>query len=137
MNLFTAVLSREQPELIINACCPGWISTDMGRIGDLKPVKSPGKQIVEPREHFRFNGELKWMEPRSLYDSASRILIGSQGDFGPTLFLPGEVRVRLLTGRVGCLKEMFCYGATTRKEVIEGNFEAIILRIRGEVSLCF
>lgn len=28
MNALTAVLARENPGLIINACCPGWVSTD-------------------------------------------------------------------------------------------------------------
>ena len=28
INALTAVLARENPGLIINACCPGWVSTD-------------------------------------------------------------------------------------------------------------
>lgn len=28
----TAVLAREHPGLTINACCPGWVDTDMGNL---------------------------------------------------------------------------------------------------------
>ena len=44
-NALTAVLAREHPGLIINACCPGWVSTDMGRMVGSSPPKSPGKAI--------------------------------------------------------------------------------------------
>ena len=37
-NAMTAVLARENPGLVINACCPGWVDTDMGRL-----VGSPSK----------------------------------------------------------------------------------------------
>lgn len=40
MNALTAVLARENPGLIINACCPGWVSTDSkhsaSQLGDRK-----------------------------------------------------------------------------------------------------
>jgi len=39
-NAFTAVLARENPNVAINACCPGWVSTDMGKIGG-QPPKTP------------------------------------------------------------------------------------------------
>lgn len=44
MNSFTAVLGRHHPGLLINACCPGWVSTDMGKVGERKPPKSPGEE---------------------------------------------------------------------------------------------
>ncbi|KAL9604038.1 MAG: hypothetical protein Q9219_000800 [cf. Caloplaca sp. 3 TL-2023] len=31
-NALTAVLARENPGLIINACCPGWVDSDMGNL---------------------------------------------------------------------------------------------------------
>ncbi|KAF2085886.1 NAD(P)-binding protein [Saccharata proteae CBS 121410] len=42
INALTAVLHRENPGLIINACCPGWVSTDMGKM-----VGKPRKTIEE------------------------------------------------------------------------------------------
>lgn len=47
MNAFTAILAREHPGLLINCCCPGWVSTDMGRSSGFTPPKSAGKLIVE------------------------------------------------------------------------------------------
>ncbi|KAL8814909.1 MAG: hypothetical protein Q9223_005912 [Gallowayella weberi] len=40
-NAMTAVLARENPGLIINACCPGWVDTDMGALMG-RPPKTPG-----------------------------------------------------------------------------------------------
>ena len=40
MNAFTAVLAKENPDITINACCPGWVATDMGSIMGKAP-KSP------------------------------------------------------------------------------------------------
>lgn len=40
MNAFTAVLAKENPEHIINCCCPGWVATDMGHIMGSAP-KTP------------------------------------------------------------------------------------------------
>ena len=43
-NGLTAVLAQKNPGLTINACCPGWVSTDMGRMVGPRPAKAPGKQ---------------------------------------------------------------------------------------------
>ncbi|KAL9583427.1 MAG: hypothetical protein Q9212_002713 [Teloschistes hypoglaucus] len=40
INAMTAVLARENPGLTINACCPGWVDTDMGNIMG-RPSKTP------------------------------------------------------------------------------------------------
>ncbi|KAL8995852.1 MAG: hypothetical protein Q9169_004504 [Polycauliona sp. 2 TL-2023] len=40
-NAMTAVLARENPGLTINACCPGWVDTDMGNLMG-RPPKTPG-----------------------------------------------------------------------------------------------
>ena len=40
-NALTAVLARENPDLMINCCCPGWVDTDMGSIGGTRPPKAP------------------------------------------------------------------------------------------------
>lgn len=40
-NAFTAVLARENPAVAINACCPGWVSTDMGKMIGGRPPKTP------------------------------------------------------------------------------------------------
>ena len=42
MNAMTATLARENKGLIINSCCPGWVSTDMGKMVASKPPKAPG-----------------------------------------------------------------------------------------------
>lgn len=40
MNALTHLLARDNPGLIINAVCPGWVATDMGaQIG--RPPKKP------------------------------------------------------------------------------------------------
>ena len=39
MNAMTQVLARENPKLLINCCCPGWVDSDMGnQVG--RPPKS-------------------------------------------------------------------------------------------------
>ncbi|KAI5452489.1 hypothetical protein NCC49_000652 [Naganishia albida] len=44
INAFTKVLARQEAEqgsgVLINCCCPGWVSTDMGRLVGDKPPKS-------------------------------------------------------------------------------------------------
>ena len=39
-NALTAVLAREHPDLLINACCPGWVASDMGKM-----LGSPSKSL--------------------------------------------------------------------------------------------
>ncbi|CAD0096506.1 unnamed protein product [Aureobasidium mustum] len=45
VNAITAILARENPGLTINACCPGWVDTDMGGIMG-KPPKEPSKNLL-------------------------------------------------------------------------------------------
>ena len=40
-NALTVILARENPRLIVNCCCPGWVDTDMGSIAGSRPPKSP------------------------------------------------------------------------------------------------
>lgn len=40
VNAFTAILARDHPGLVINACCPGWVNTEMGRMVGAPP-KTP------------------------------------------------------------------------------------------------
>lgn len=40
VNALTAILARENPGLTINACCPGWVATDMGSLVGT-PTKTP------------------------------------------------------------------------------------------------
>lgn len=42
INALTAVLAKENPGLIVNACCPGWVETDMGKMVGSMPAKSRG-----------------------------------------------------------------------------------------------
>lgn len=42
MNAMTQVLARENPELLINCCCPGWVDSDMGN-----QVGSPPKSLED------------------------------------------------------------------------------------------
>ncbi|KAL6715510.1 hypothetical protein ACLMJK_006471 [Lecanora helva] len=39
VNALTAVLARENQGLVINACCPGWVDTDMGTMVGSRPPK--------------------------------------------------------------------------------------------------
>ena len=43
INALTAVLARKYPGLVINACCPGWVSTDMGKMVGSTPPKSSSR----------------------------------------------------------------------------------------------
>ncbi|MCJ1462656.1 hypothetical protein MMC07_001259 [Pseudocyphellaria aurata] len=46
MNSFSAVLARENPGLLINSCCPGWVLTDMGsRVGTPTKTAADGAKI--------------------------------------------------------------------------------------------
>ncbi|KAL8709568.1 MAG: hypothetical protein Q9220_005660 [cf. Caloplaca sp. 1 TL-2023] len=47
MNAMTAVLARDNPGLTINACCPGWVDTDMGSLMG-RPPKTPGMRLSLP-----------------------------------------------------------------------------------------
>nr|POE66157.1 carbonyl reductase [nadph] 1 [Quercus suber] len=45
INAMTVSIARENPEILVNACCPGWIDTDMGGlVGSRRnrPPKTPG-----------------------------------------------------------------------------------------------
>ncbi|CAO1597829.1 hypothetical protein XANCAGTX0491_001623 [Xanthoria calcicola] len=46
-NAMTAVLARETPGLTINACCPGWVDTDMGNLLG-RPPKTPADGAAIP-----------------------------------------------------------------------------------------
>jgi len=39
VNAFTFILARENPDVLINCCCPGWVATDMGRLIGKPPKK--------------------------------------------------------------------------------------------------
>lgn len=42
VNAFTRILAKDNPGLVINACCPGWVNTDMGHlVGNRTPPKEP------------------------------------------------------------------------------------------------
>jgi carbonyl reductase 1 len=41
LNAGTRILARENPQLFINCCCPGWVSTDLGAQAGSAP-KTPG-----------------------------------------------------------------------------------------------
>ncbi|KAL2163198.1 hypothetical protein VTH06DRAFT_5254 [Thermothelomyces fergusii] len=40
LNAATRILARENPDLLINSCCPGWVSTDLGAQAG-PPPKTP------------------------------------------------------------------------------------------------
>lgn len=42
INALTVVLARENPDVMINCCCPGWVDTDMGH-----QVGRPPKTLEE------------------------------------------------------------------------------------------
>src|ERR1700761_223743 len=46
INALTRILARENPGLLINACCPGWVKTDMGlSIGRAPKTAEDGAKI--------------------------------------------------------------------------------------------
>lgn len=42
LNAGTRILARDNPDLLINCCCPGWVSTDLGAQAGTPP-KTPGQ----------------------------------------------------------------------------------------------
>ena len=42
INALTVVLARENPDVLVNCCCPGWVDTDMGH-----QVGRPPKTLEE------------------------------------------------------------------------------------------
>jgi carbonyl reductase 1 len=46
LNHATRILARDNPNLFINCCCPGWVSTDLGGQAGVPP-KTPGKSEVK------------------------------------------------------------------------------------------
>ena len=46
LNAVTIILARENPHLLINACCPGWVDTEMGNIAGSKPPKTAGRVLI-------------------------------------------------------------------------------------------
>ena len=41
INAMTAIFARQNPDLLISACCPGWVETEMGRQVGNSPPKTP------------------------------------------------------------------------------------------------
>lgn len=41
LNAGTRILARDNPQLLINCCCLGWVSTDLGAQAGSAP-KTPG-----------------------------------------------------------------------------------------------
>ncbi|KAF1918265.1 hypothetical protein BDU57DRAFT_514948 [Ampelomyces quisqualis] len=41
INTLTVVLAQQNPKVMINSCCPGWVDTEMGRQGQGRPPKTP------------------------------------------------------------------------------------------------
>jgi carbonyl reductase 1 len=41
LNAMTRILARDNPQLVINSCCPGWVATDLGSQAG-SPPKTPG-----------------------------------------------------------------------------------------------
>ncbi|KAK5015104.1 hypothetical protein LTR60_003033 [Cryomyces antarcticus] len=39
VNALSAILARQPSDVLVNACCPGWVSTDMGRLVGRAPKR--------------------------------------------------------------------------------------------------
>jgi carbonyl reductase 1 len=51
INVFTKILAKENPDVLINCCCPGWIDTGMGDLVStrkVRPPKTPEQGAVIP-----------------------------------------------------------------------------------------
>ena len=51
----TMALAREQPQCFINACCPGWVTTDLGKQAG-PPPKTPGELFFPPHASSQAGG---------------------------------------------------------------------------------
>jgi carbonyl reductase 1 len=40
INTLTIVLAKQNPNVLVNCCCPGWVNTDMGKQGQGTPPKT-------------------------------------------------------------------------------------------------
>ena len=78
MNTFTAILARENPRLLINSCCPGWVSTDMGTLTGERPPKTPGevKKSLNAFENYVSAKSFQLTALKSRFVLALRILVG-------------------------------------------------------------
>lgn len=76
-NLYTLLLAREHPDLVVNACTPGFIETDLGLrfIGDRTPEEAGMKQ---PADGARVVMSLLFGQPRG-----SGHYYGSDGERSP------------------------------------------------------
>ncbi|EME84729.1 uncharacterized protein MYCFIDRAFT_41956, partial [Pseudocercospora fijiensis CIRAD86] len=54
VRAFTKILSRHHQQGLINCCCPGWVSTDMGVIVGKRPPKTPEQGAMIP-VHLAFD----------------------------------------------------------------------------------
>lgn len=54
-NAFTRILARENPQIKVNSCCPGWVDTEMGRHAGPNPPKTCGNPL--PPLHLEWDAK--------------------------------------------------------------------------------
>ena len=52
VNVLTAVLAQENEGLVVNACCPGWVDTDMGTMVGKPPKTSQDEAKISVKLAF-------------------------------------------------------------------------------------
>jgi len=71
MNAATQVLATENEDLLINACCPGWLDTDMGSlVGKLSKSARDGTKIPLKLAFGNIKESGKYWENPSVFSTA-------------------------------------------------------------------
>lgn len=123
INAMTAILARENGELIINCCCPGWVSTDMGKqVG--QPTKTPGMFLTM---YSRVTTDHYWQSREAEYHSGSvsTILVVPVADIGRT------------TRSVAMALVRYSHGDFTEQALPENTCDNIYYEVLLRVSLPF
>ncbi|KAL8884569.1 MAG: hypothetical protein Q9215_007409 [Flavoplaca cf. flavocitrina] len=79
LNAATSILARENPGFLINCCCPGWVSTDLGNQAGLAPKTVEDGAKIPIRLGFGDIGGVsgKYWANDSVYDTGE----GEVADF--------------------------------------------------------
>lgn len=70
INAWTQIAGAENPEVLVNACCPGWLKTDMGSlVGSPAKSTADGAKIPLKLAFGPINETGRYWENSSVYDT--------------------------------------------------------------------